>query len=134
MLGILESVAGGRFAVSDVVVRGEVPAAVRKSMELWIGCVAGALEEQEFRTRLAESGFSDIDIEPTRLYRSADARAFLQEAGVDVEANLADIDGKFMAAFVRATKPSRAGVPVVGLPLAALSSVAASCCGPDCCT
>ena len=100
---------GGRFAVSDVVVRGEVPAHVRRSMELWVGCVAGALEEQEFRTLLAEHGFADIDIEPTRLYRSEDARAFLQESGIDVDANLAEIDGKFMAAFVRATKP--AGVP-----------------------
>lgn len=126
--------AGGRFAVSDVVVRGAVPVGVRKSMELWIGCVAGALEEQEFKTLLAENGFTDIAIEPTRLYRSEDARAFLQEAGIDVEANLAEIDGKFMAAFVRATKPLVAGVPTVGLPLAAPSSVAAPCCGPDCCS
>ena len=112
---------GGRFAVSDVVVRGEVPADVRRSMELWVGCVAGALEEQEFRTLLAESGFRDIDIEPTRLYKSEDARIFLQESGVDVSANLDAIDGKFMAAFVRATKP----VPV--------ASTAGSCCGPECC-
>jgi len=96
---------GGRFAVSDVVVRGEVPAAVRRSMELWVGCVAGALEEQEFRTLLAESGFVDIDIEPTRLYTAEDARVFLQESGVDVAVNLDEIDGKIMAAFVRATKP-----------------------------
>lgn len=97
---------GGRFAVSDVVVRGAVPADVRRSMELWVGCVAGALEEQEFRTLLAENGFAGIDIEPTRLYRSEDARVFLQESGVNVDANLAEIDGKFMAAFVRATKPA----------------------------
>ena len=96
---------GGRFAVSDVVVRGEVPAAIRRSMELWVGCVAGALEEQEFRTLLAESGFVDIDIEPTRLYTAEDARVFLQESGVDVAVNLDEIDGKIMAAFVRATKP-----------------------------
>lgn len=102
---------GGRFAVSDVVVRGEVPADVRRSMELWVGCVAGALEEQEFRTLLAESGFRDIDIEPTRLYKSEDARVFLQESGVDVSANLDAIDGKFMAAFVRATKPVDATRP-----------------------
>lgn len=108
---------GGRFAVSDVVVRGAVPADVRRSMELWVGCVAGALEEQEFRTLLAENGFTDIDIEPTRLYRSEDAQVFLTEAGIDVQANLAEIDGKFMAAFVRATKPAPAK----------------SCCGPDCC-
>ena len=96
---------GGRFAVSDVVVRGEVPADVRRSMELWVGCVAGALEEQEFRTLLAENGFMDIDIEPTRIYQSEDARVFLQESGVNVDEHLAEIDGKFMAAFVRATKP-----------------------------
>jgi arsenite methyltransferase len=99
---------GGRFAVSDVVVRGDVPSDVRRSMELWVGCVAGALEEQEFRALLAENGFMDIDIEPTRLYRSEDARVFLQESGIDVDANLAEIDGKFMAAFVRATKPAGA--------------------------
>ncbi len=96
---------GGRFAVSDVVVRGEVPAAVRRSMELWIGCVAGALEESEFRELLTEAGFADVDIEPTRMYRSADARVFLSEAGIDVDAHLDEIDGKFMAAFVRGTKP-----------------------------
>lgn len=96
---------GGRFAVSDVVVRGTVPADVRRSMELWVGCVAGALEEQEFRTLLAENGFTAIEIEPTRIYKSEDARAFLQESGVNVDENIAEIDGKFMAAFVRATKP-----------------------------
>jgi ubiquinone/menaquinone biosynthesis C-methylase UbiE len=96
---------GGRFAVSDVVVRGTVPADVRRSMELWVGCVAGALEEQEFRTLLAENGFTAIDIEPTRIYKSEDARTFLQESGVNVDEHLANIDGKFMAAFVRATKP-----------------------------
>ena len=97
---------GGRFAVSDVVVRGEVPAAVRRSMELWIGCVAGALEESEFRRLLSGAGFTDVEIEPTRMYRSEDARIFLGESGVDVDANLAEIDGKFMAAFVRGTKPA----------------------------
>jgi len=96
---------GGRFAVSDVVVRGTVPADVRRSMELWVGCVAGALEEQEFRTLLAENGFTAIDIEPTRIYKSEDARTFLQESGVNVDEHLANIDGEFMAAFVRATKP-----------------------------
>ena len=96
---------GGRFAVSDVVVRGDVPTAVRRSMELWVGCVAGALEEQEFRTLLESVGFSDVDIEPTRFYRSEDARQFLTEAGIDVDAHVDQIDGKVMAAFVRATKP-----------------------------
>ena len=114
---------GGRFAVSDVVVRGEVPADVRRSMELWVGCVAGALEEQEFRSLLADSGFRDIDIEPTRRYRSEDARVFLQESGVDVAANLAEIDGKFMAAFVRATKPAAA----------APTASRGACSGPECC-
>jgi ubiquinone/menaquinone biosynthesis C-methylase UbiE len=97
---------GGRFAVSDVVVRGEVPAEVKRNVELWVGCVAGALEESEFRRLLAEAGFVDIDIEPTRVYRSDDARQFLQEAGLDVSAHLEAMEGKFMAAFVRATKPA----------------------------
>lgn len=96
---------GGRFAVSDVVVRGEVPAVLRRSMELWVGCVAGALEEQEFHNLLENCGFEDIGIEPTRNYRSDDARAFLEGAGIDVDANIAEIDGRFMAAFVRAKKP-----------------------------
>ena len=97
---------GGRFAVSDVVVRGEVPSAVRRSMELWIGCVAGALEEKEFHRLLSEVGFTAVEIEPTRMYRSEDARLFLTEAGIDVDAHLGEIDGKFMAAFVRGTKPT----------------------------
>jgi SAM-dependent methyltransferase len=107
---------GGRFAVSDVVVRGEVPAAVRRSMELWVGCVAGALEETEFLGLLRDAGFESPSIEPTRVYRSEDARAFLTDAGLDVDASLADIDGRFMAAFVRATRPA-----------------AAPCCAPGCC-
>ena len=97
---------GGRFAVSDVVVRGAVPAAVRRSMELWIGCVAGALEESEFHRLLSEVGFTAVEIEPTRMYKSEDARLFLTEAGIDVDAHLGEIDGKFMAAFVRGTKPT----------------------------
>lgn len=96
---------GGRFAISDVIVRGAVPADVRRSMELWVGCVAGALEETEFLALLSETGFTDASIEPTRLYRSEDARLFLEEAGVNVDANLELIDGRFMAGFVRATKP-----------------------------
>jgi ubiquinone/menaquinone biosynthesis C-methylase UbiE len=97
---------GGRFAVSDVVVRGDVPAAVRRSMELWVGCVAGALEEGEFLRLLSEAGFERASIEPTRVYRSEDARQFLAEAGLDVDASVEEIDGKFMAAFVRAAKPA----------------------------
>ena len=128
---------GGRFAVSDVVVRGEVPADVRRSMELWVGCVAGALEEQEFRTLLAENGFTDIDIEPTRLYKGDDARVFLQDAGINVDANLAEIDGKFMAAFVRATKPAGEHAVVTPVtkrrPLEQASPATDACCGPDCC-
>jgi len=96
---------GGRFAVSDVVVRGEVPAALRKNMELWVGCVAGALEEQDFRSLLTEAGFTDVEIEPTRVYRSEDARQFLTESGIDVDSSLNGIDGKFMAAFVRGVRP-----------------------------
>ena len=96
---------GGRCAVSDVVVRGAVPPAVRRSMELWIGCVAGALEEGEFRRLLGEVGFEDIEIEPTRVYRLEDARAFLLESGLDADAVAAEIDGRFLSAFVRAGKP-----------------------------
>ena len=108
---------GGRFAVSDVVVRGEVPEPIRRNMELWIGCVAGALEEKQFERLLADAGFEDIDIEPTRVYSGEDAESFLTGAGLD--AAMADgIDGKFMSAFVRATK----------------KQATKSCCGPDCCS
>lgn len=98
---------GGRFAVSDVVVRGEVPAAIRRSVELWIGCVAGALEEQEYREKLAKAGFEAIDVEPTRVYKVEDAREFLARAGLDAETIAPQVDGKFMSAFVRARKPAR---------------------------
>ena len=114
---------GGRFAVSDVVVRGEVPAEVRRSMELWVGCVAGALEERDFLAWLGEAGFEEASIEPTRVYRLEDARQFLAEAGLDPDAIAADIDGKFMAAFVRATKPAM--VPA--------ARAATACCAPGCC-
>ncbi len=96
---------GGRLAVSDVVVCGEVPAAIRRSVELWVGCVAGALEESEYRAKLAAAGFEAIDIEPTRVYRIDDARQFLTGQGIDVEAIAAAVDGKFMSAFIRACKP-----------------------------
>ena len=96
---------GGRFAVSDVVVRGEVPAQIRKSVELWIGCVAGALEEDEYRAKLAKAGFEGIDVEPTRVYRVDDAREFLDREGIDAAAIAPVVDGKFMSAFVRARKP-----------------------------
>ncbi len=94
---------GGRFAVSDIVVRGEVPAEVRRSVELWMGCVAGALEEQEYRDRLEHAGFTDVDIEPTRVYTADDARVFIEGAGLALDP--AVVDGRFMSAFVRAVKP-----------------------------
>ena len=108
---------GGRFAVSDVVVRGDdVPPEVKRSMELWIGCVAGALEENDYRAKLGAAGFAEVNLEPTRIYRAADARSFLESAGLD-ESLLNRIDGRFMSAFVRARKPS-----------------AEACCGPTCCS
>ncbi|MBI3669902.1 MAG: arsenite methyltransferase [Acidobacteria bacterium] len=96
---------GGRLAVSDVVVRGEMPAEIRRSVELWIGCVAGALEENEYRAKLARAGFEDVELEPTRIYRVEDARAFLSQAGLEVNAIAPLVDEKFMSAFVRARKP-----------------------------
>ncbi len=119
---------GGRFAVSDVVVRGETPEAVRRNMELWIGCVAGALEEMEYRDLLADAGFRRIDVEPTRIYKSEDAAAFLVGSGLDPATFAAQIDGKFMSAFIRATKPAAFATLPAALPSAA------SCCGPDCCS
>jgi SAM-dependent methyltransferase len=113
---------GGRFAVSDVVVRGEVPASVRKSMELWVGCVAGAMEESEYRAKLAAAGFEEIDIEPTRIYSVEDARQFLTAEGIDVDAIAPLVQGKFASAFVRAKKP-----------VAKESAASRSCCGPACC-
>jgi SAM-dependent methyltransferase len=107
---------GGRFAVSDVVVRGELPVAVRRSMELWVGCVAGALEEMEFQAILGDAGFSDVSIEPTRIYEFADARAFLRDAGLDTEVLAHEVSGRVMGAFIRARKPEPA-----------------SCCAPTCC-
>lgn len=98
---------GGRFAVSDVVVRGEVPPEIRRSVELWIGCVAGALEEGEYRDKLAKAGFEAIDLEPTRIYRAEEARDFFAGAGIDVDAIAPQVEGKFMSAFVRALKPGR---------------------------
>ena len=97
---------GGRFAVSDVVVRGEVPAAIRKSVELWIGCIAGALQDEDYRTKLAKAGFEAIALEPTRIYKAEDARDFLRDReGIDADAIAPVVDGKFMSAFVRARKP-----------------------------
>jgi SAM-dependent methyltransferase len=102
---------GGRFAVSDVVVRGEVPAAIRKSMELWMGCIAGALSEAEYRNKLASAGFTGVDVEVTRAYGLDDARAFLAAEGFDVDAVAKEIDGKFFSAFIRATKSANCCAP-----------------------
>jgi arsenite methyltransferase len=107
---------GGRFAVSDVVIRGEVPAEVRRSMELWVGCVAGALEETEYADKLRAAGFTDVEVDPWRVYDVEDARAFLAEAGLDVDRIATEVNGRVASAFIRARKPA-----------------AAACCGPDCC-
>jgi arsenite methyltransferase len=107
---------GGRFAVSDVVVRGEVPADVRRNMELWVGCIAGALEETEYASKLAAAGFTDVELEPWRVYRIEDARAFLTDSGLDVDQLAPLVEGRFASAFVRARKPA-----------------ATTCCGPECC-
>jgi ubiquinone/menaquinone biosynthesis C-methylase UbiE len=98
---------GGRFAISDVVVRGEVPAEIRKSMELWVGCVAGALSDVDYRQKLAAAGFEAIDIEQTRVYNVKDARVFLGAAGIDADAFASEVQDKFISAFVRARKPQR---------------------------
>jgi SAM-dependent methyltransferase len=102
---------GGRFAVSDVVVRGEVPAAIRKSMELWVGCIAGALSEDDYRSKLAAAGFTGIDLEVTRVYGAKDARSFLASEGLDGDAVANEVDGKFVSAFIRATKPGARCTP-----------------------
>ena len=99
---------GGRFAVSDVVTRGQIPESLRKNALLWIGCIAGALDESDYRAKLAAAGFDQIGIEPTRVYNVGDAREFLTEKGIDVDAIAPQVDGKFMSAFVRATKPAAA--------------------------
>ena len=120
---------GGRFAVSDVVVRGSVPAAVRRSMELWVGCVAGALEENEYRRLLAGAGFEDADLEVTRVYEAGDAAAFLEGTGLDVQRVAREVDGKIVSAFVRARKPAQSRA-TRDLAMAGEKS----CCGPDCCS
>jgi ubiquinone/menaquinone biosynthesis C-methylase UbiE len=95
---------GGRFAVSDVVVKGEVPSEIRRNVELWVGCVAGALEESEYRQKLRAAGFESVSIEATRVYKLEDARQFLSAQGIDVDGVAARVDGKFMSAFIRARK------------------------------
>jgi ubiquinone/menaquinone biosynthesis C-methylase UbiE len=96
---------GGRLAVSDIVTRGEIPPAIRRSVELWVGCIAGALDEQDYLARLRAAGFAQASIQPTRVYRAEDAREFLEAEGIDVEATAASVDEKFFSAFVRAVKP-----------------------------
>jgi arsenite methyltransferase len=108
---------GGRFAVSDVVVRGEIPDAARRSMELWVGCIAGALSETDYRAALEAAGFTEVEIETTRVYDVEDARAFLTDSGLDVDAIAPMVSGRVTSAFVRARKPE-----------------ASSCCGPTCCS
>jgi SAM-dependent methyltransferase len=96
---------GGRFAVSDVVVRGAVPDSIRRNIELWVGCVAGAMEEQEYIDKLRRAGFAEIGVEPWRIYKTEEARTFIEEVGLDYDSVAAQADGKFMSAFVRAIKP-----------------------------
>jgi arsenite methyltransferase len=107
---------GGRVAVSDVVVRGTVPGEIRKNVELWIGCIAGAMEESEYRAKLAAAGFEGIEVEPTRVYKIEDARQFLTVKGIDTDAIAPQVEGKFASAFIRAKKP-----------------IKEACCDPSCC-
>ena len=107
---------GGRFAVSDVVTRGAILPEIRRSVLAWVGCIAGALEESEYRSKLAAAGFEQIEIEPTRVYRAEDAREFLAGQGIDVDVLAPQVDGKFLSAFIRAVKPEQ------------------PCCGPTCCS
>ena len=109
---------GGRFAVSDVVTRGQVPEELRLDMLLWVGCIAGALEESEYKAKLKAAGFEQASIEPTRIYQVADVREFLAGKGIDVDAMAKEVDGKFMGAFIRAVKPDSSTF----------------CCAPTCCT
>jgi SAM-dependent methyltransferase len=119
---------GGRFAVSDVVTRGEIAPQIRQSILLWVACVAGALDESDYRAKLDAAGFAQIDIEPTRVYRTEDAREFLSANGLDVDALAPQVDGKFMSAFVRAVKPQSANAQPDP------NKAATSCCGPTCCS
>lgn len=110
---------GGRLAVSDVVTRGAIPNEIREQILLWVGCIAGALEETEYRSKLTAAGFGQVEVEPTRVYKVDDAREFLSSAGIDVEGIASQVDERFMSAFVRAVKPSNATTE--------------ACCGPTCC-
>jgi SAM-dependent methyltransferase len=109
---------GGRFAVSDVVTRGEISPEIRKSILLWVGCIAGALDESGYRNKLAAAGFEKVEVEPTRIYRAEEAKDILAAEGLDVNVVAAEVDGKFMSAFIRAVKPA----------------TAKTCCAPTCCS
>jgi 2-polyprenyl-3-methyl-5-hydroxy-6-metoxy-1,4-benzoquinol methylase len=124
---------GGRFAVSDVVTRGDVPQEVRRSMLLWAGCIAGALDEDAYRGKLAKAGFTGIDVEPTRIYNIEDARGFLAGQGVDVDAVAPQVEGRIMSAFVRATKPLETAATVGETRVAAAAPRDGGCCAPGCC-
>jgi len=110
---------GGRLAVSDVVTRGAIPNEIRQKVLLWVGCIAGALDETDYRSKLKGAGFEQVEVEPTRVYKVDDAREFLSPAGIDVEAIASQVDEKFMSAFVRAVKPA--------------NTTTKACCGPTCC-
>jgi arsenite methyltransferase len=110
---------GGRLAVSDVITRGAIPNEIRQKVLLWVGCIAGALDETDYRSKLKTAGFEQIELEPTRVYRVDDAREFLSSVGIDVDAISSQVDEKFMSAFVRAIKPANAATK--------------ACCGPTCC-
>jgi arsenite methyltransferase len=114
---------GGRFAVSDVVTRGEIPPAVRQNLLLWVGCIAGALQDYDYVAKLSQAGFEAIEIEPTRVYDIEDARTFLSGQGIDVDAIAPQVEGKFMSAFIRATKPATQP-----------PTQPATCCAPGCCS
>jgi len=120
---------GGRFAVSDVVTRGEMLPEIRRSVLLWVGCIAGALEETEYRQKLVSAGFEQIEVEPTRIYRMEDAREFLAGQNIDVDTIAPQVDGKFMSAFVRAKKSPRSEAPRAVKP-----APAQTCCAPNCCS
>jgi len=111
---------GGRFAVSDVVTRGTIPNEIRQKVLLWVGCIAGALDETEYKSKLQVAGFEQIEVEPTRIYKVGEAREFLASAGVDVDGIASQVDEKFMSAFVRAVKP--------------INAATKACCGPTCCS
>ena len=111
---------GGRLAVSDVVTRGDIPNEIRQKVLLWVGCIAGALDETEYRSKLRTAGFEHVEVEPTRVYKVEDAREFLSSAGIDVDALASQVDEKFMSAFIRAVKPA--------------SLTTKACCGPTCCS